>query len=120
MMKRAMISQPLAGKTEEEIAGTRAKAVKELESMGYAVIPTERGTNWYAPEEMEKRGVIHIPLCYLAKSLDQMCTVDAVYFCEGWAQARGCQIEHEAALKYGLEILNDGLTLTKPLRRREE
>jgi len=29
----------------------------------------------------------------------------AAYFCRGWEQARGCQIEHAAAVAYGLEII---------------
>ncbi len=31
MMKKAMLSQPMAGKTDEEIAETREKAIKVLE-----------------------------------------------------------------------------------------
>lgn len=30
-MKKAMLSQPMAGKTDEEIAATREKAIKVLE-----------------------------------------------------------------------------------------
>ena len=28
-----------------------------------------------------------------------------VYFAKGWENARGCKIEHEVALAYGLEII---------------
>lgn len=31
-MKKAMISQPMAGKTEEEIRTTRGKAIKKLKA----------------------------------------------------------------------------------------
>lgn len=27
------------------------------------------------------------------------------YFCKGWENARGCRIEHDAAVAYGLEVL---------------
>ena len=32
---KAMLSQPMAGKSEEEIVATRNKAIKVLEDMGY-------------------------------------------------------------------------------------
>lgn len=54
---------------------------------------------------MEKRGVVQIPLCFLAKSLENMSLCHTVYFCKGWENARGCKIEHEAAVAYGLDII---------------
>lgn len=46
-----------------------------------------------------------LPLCYLAKSLENMSLCHAAYFCKGWENARGCRIEHDAAVAYGLEVL---------------
>lgn len=40
MTLRAMISQPMAGKSKEEILSTRSKAVATLEAMGYDVVNT--------------------------------------------------------------------------------
>lgn len=102
---KAMLSQPMAGKTDEEIIATREKAIKVLESKGYELVNTLFTDEWYNTENMEKRGVVQIPLCFLAKSLDHMSLCDAVYFCKGWENARGCRIEHEAAKAYGLEII---------------
>nr|DAL43852.1 MAG TPA_asm: N-deoxyribosyltransferase [Caudoviricetes sp.] len=102
---KAMLSQPMAGKTDEEIIATREKAIKVLESKGYELVNTLFTDEWYNKENMEKRGVVQIPLCFLAKSLDHMSLCDAVYFCKGWENARGCRIEHEAAKAYGLEII---------------
>jgi hypothetical protein len=42
---------------------------------------------------------------YLAKSLEKMALCNAVIFAKGWENARGCQIQHEVALQYGLDIL---------------
>ena len=102
---KAMLSQPMAGKTDEEIIATREKAIQVLESKGYELVNTLFTDEWYNKENMEKRGVVQIPLCFLAKSLDHMSLCDAVYFCKGWENARGCRIEHEAAKAYGLEIM---------------
>ena len=95
----------MAGKTQEEIIETREKAVSELEKRGYGIINTLFTDEWYSREKMEERGVVQIPLCFLAKSLENMSLCHAAYFCKGWENTRGCKIEHDAAVAYGLEII---------------
>lgn len=102
---KAMLSQPMAGKTDEEIVATRERAIKALEARGYEIVNTLFTDEWYSRENMEKRGVVQIPLCFLAKSLENMSLCHAVYFCKGWEQTRGCKIEHDAAVAYGLTII---------------
>lgn len=103
--RRAMLSQPMAGRSEDEIAETRERAVAALQERGYAVVNTLFTDEWYSRDAMERRGVAQIPLCFLARSLDNMSRCHAAYFCAGWENARGCRIEHEAARAYGLEII---------------
>lgn len=100
-----MISQPMAGKTHDEIVRTRDRALMHLKELGYSIENTLFVDEWYSRESMEARGVVQIPLCFLAKSLENMSLCHAAYFCKGWEQARGCRIEHEAAKAYGLEII---------------
>lgn len=104
-MKKAMLSQPMAGKTDKEIRQTRERAIKALEEKGYEVVNTLFTDEWYSKESMTARGVVQVPLCFLAKSLENMSLCHAAYFCKGWENARGCRIEHEAAVAYGLEII---------------
>lgn len=103
--KKAMISQPMGGKTEEEIKATRERAMTALQEKGFTVVNTLFTDEWYSKEAMAERGVVQIPLCFLAKSLEKMSQCDAVYVCNGWQDARGCRIEHRAAKYYGLEII---------------
>ena len=103
--KKVMLSQPMAGRTDAEIVATREKAVKALEAQGYEIVNTLFTDEWYSKEKMAERGVVQIPLCFLAKSLENMSQCHAAYFCKGWQEARGCRIEHEAAVAYGLEII---------------
>lgn len=111
-MKKAMLSQPMAGKTDEEIIATREKAIKVLESKGYELVNTLFTDERYNKENMEQRGVVQIPLCFLAKSLENMSLCHAAYFCKGWEKARGCRIEHEAACAYGLTVIyEDGYNI---------
>lgn len=108
MKKKAMLSQPMAGKTKEEIVETRERAIKYLEAHGYEVVNTLFTDEWYSKEKMEERGVVQIPLCFLAKSLENMSLCHVVYFCSGWQDARGCRIENEAAIAYGVDCLYEG------------
>ncbi len=88
---KIMISQPMKGKTEEQIRSERAELVKKLEEKGHEVVDTIFAEE---PPEGDAR------LYYLAKSIEAMSKVDAVVFMPGWEKARGCQIEHEIAVKY--------------------
>lgn len=102
---KAMLSQPMAGKTDDEIIATREKAIACLKAKDYEIVNTLFTDEWYSKEAMASCGVVQIPLCFLAKSLENMSLCHAAYFCKGWENARGCRIEHEAAKAYGLEII---------------
>ena len=104
-MKKAMLSQPMAGKTNEEIVETRERAIATLTAKGYEIINSLFTDEWNRKDAMESRGVVQIPLYFLAKSLESMSMCNAVYFCKGWENARGCRIEHAAAREYGLELV---------------
>ena len=104
-MKKAMLSQPMAGKTEKEIVETRERAIAALKERGYEIVNTLFTDEWYSDEAMKERGVVQIPLCFLAKSLENMSKCHVAYFCKGWQTARGCRIEHEAAKAYGIAII---------------
>lgn len=102
---KVMISQPMAGKTPEEIGETRERAIEFLQTGGYEVVNTPFTDDWYGELAMKNRGVVNKPLCYLAKSLENMSLCDVAYFCKGWEWARGCRIEHEVAKAYGLIVM---------------
>lgn len=104
-MMKAMISQPMSGKTDEEIAEARERAKAKLEKMGYEFVNTLFTDEWYSDEAMRERGVVQVPLCFLAKSMENMSLCHAAYFAKGWEQARGCRIEHDAATAYGLDVI---------------
>lgn len=104
-MKKAMISQPMNGLTDKQIADTRDKALSALDAAGFEVVNTFFTDAWYSKERMTERGVVQIPLWFLSAALENMSLCHAAYFCKGWKNARGCKIEHEAAVAYGLEII---------------
>lgn len=98
-MKRAMISQPMNGRTDREVASDRARASEVLGRLGYEVADT-----LYKDFGAGGRGD-NVALLYLARSIGDMAGCDAVYFCRGWSGARGCCVEHSAAKLYGLDII---------------
>lgn len=95
----------MAGKTQEEIVATREKAIATLKEQGYEIVNTLFADEWYSHKSMDERGVVQIPLCFLAKSLENMSLCHAAYFCHGWEKACGCRIEHEVACAYGLDVI---------------
>ena len=57
---KAMLSQPMAGKTEQEIIETRERAISALTEKGYEIVNTLFTDEWYSKEAMEARGVVQI------------------------------------------------------------
>ena len=53
----------------------------------------------------EKAPVGAKPLWFLGKSIELLSDADVVYFASGWENARGCRIEHECAVEYGVDII---------------
>ena len=104
-MKKIMISQPMNGLTEEQIINARNKFLEYAKKENFEVVNTYFQNEWYSNESMSSRGVIQIPLCFLAKSIENMSLCHKAYFAKGWENARGCKIEHEVALQYGLDII---------------
>ena len=95
-----MISQPMAGKTIEQIRAEREGAVRLLEVRGHTVLDSVFTEP--APESID-----NVALWYLARSLEVMAACDGVLFMPGWdaPEARGCRIEYDAAKAYGLVTL---------------
>ena len=94
-MKKLFISQPMRGKTDEEIKTERAKAIEAAsELMGE---PVEVIDSFF-----EKAPVNAKPLWFLGKSLELLADADVAYFAPGWKDARGCKIEHACAVEYNI------------------
>ena len=51
-IRKAMLSQPMAGKTDEEIIVTREKAIAALREKGYEIVNTLFTDEWYGKEAL--------------------------------------------------------------------
>ncbi len=93
---KIMISQPMRGKTNEQIRKEREMLIHQLELNGYEVVDTV--INEEPPKNIDEA------IYYLSKSIEFIGKVDAVYFMKSWEKARGCKIEHEVAVEYGKQV----------------
>lgn len=100
--KKAMISQPMRGKTDEEILEARDRIAAKLQAAGYDVADT---VFHFTDEQMDGLGVKNPAIYYIAKSIEAMSCCDCVYFAKGWENTRGCRVEHYIAAAYGMEIM---------------
>ena len=97
-MKRLFSSQPMRGKTDEEILAVRAKAIESAERNLGEKLEVIDSFFQNAPVDAK-------PLWYLAKSLELLSTADVVYFAKDWEKYRGCRIENTCAVEYGIELV---------------
>ena len=99
-MKKLFISQPMRGKTDEEILAERKKAIESAErNLGE---PVEVIDSFFQNAPADAR-----PLWVLGKSLELLSTADIAYFAKGWEDARGSRIENQCAIEYGIEVIED-------------
>ena len=98
------IAQPMGGRTDEEILQERVSILKLMEDIVGPNI--EEVPSFFRGEEREKMK----PLRMLGMGLELMSDSDTIVFAPNWEDARGCRIEHEAAVQYGYHIidLSDG------------
>lgn len=100
-MKKIFISQPMSGLTDEQILGKRERIKEEIKkNIKEEVEIIDSFIEGY-PGEINK----HIPVWYLGHSILRLSEADIVYFSKGWSEARGCKIEYQIAVEYGLEII---------------
>lgn len=92
---KIMISQPMKGKTNEQIREERAELVKRLEEEGHEVVDTVLEN---APADED------VAIYMLSQSIRYIGKVEAVIFMPGWEKARGCKIEHNVAVEYGKQV----------------
>ena len=97
-MKKLFISQPMKGKTDEEILATRKKAIKIAKELIGEPVEVIDSFFQSAPVDVK-------PLWFLGKSLELLSTADMAYFAEDWDKNRGCRIERVCALLYDIEII---------------
>ncbi len=98
MSKTIFISQPMNGRTDEEIRHERAALVLwAKEHLQEDVTALETFFDDFGPAAK--------PLDYLARSIEFLARADVAIFAPGWQKARGCRIEHQCAEYYDIPMM---------------
>ena len=111
---KIFVSQPMNGKSREEIESVFQEAVYDIRTRlsGLTSDPIEilSTRNYVLPKNLA-RGRNERIAC-LSHAIEVMSRADIVYFCEGAEMSAGCASEHAIAKIYGLTIMRpEGLPL---------
>ena len=105
------ISQPMTGKSEEEILATRQKAIDKIHQLFDADGVEINIIDSYIDDATRKYFEEHITdginwdIYWLSQSLQRLALADTIWLCEGWEYSKGCNIELKCAIQYGLNIV---------------
>ena len=111
MHKNIFISQPMSGKSEEEILATRQKEIDKIHQFfdadGVEINIIASYIDDATRNEFQGRmgDAINWDIYWLSQSLQKLALADTIWLCEGWEYSKGCNIELECAIQYGLDIV---------------
>lgn len=100
MAIKLFISQPMRDKSNEEIERERQNAIQSVKEQYGDDIKVIDSFFKDAPHDAK-------PLWFLGKSLELLASADVAYFCKGWENYRGCRIENQCAIEYGITAIED-------------
>lgn len=94
---KIFISQPMRDKTDEQIKAERESVVELMKATYGEDVEIIDSFFESAPHDAK-------PLWFLGKSFELLSGADVAYFCAEWEKYRGCKMEHEACIEYGIPV----------------
>ena len=119
MYKNIFISQPMTGKSEEEILTTRQKEIDKIHQLFDADGVEINIIASYIDDATRKHFKEHVSddinwdIFWLSQSLERLAMADIIWLCDGWEYSNGCNIELECATRYGVGIMYPESTLKR-------
>ena len=105
MSKKIFISQPMTNLDESEILATRKKEIQYIKEHIKGAEIVGRYFDDATREYVESFDCIkHWDIYWLSRSIEGLAQADVLWLCDGWEYSKGCKIELECAISYGLEI----------------
>ena len=117
MYKNIFISQPMSGKSEEEILATRQKEIEKIHQFFDADGVEINIIASYIDDATRKHFKEHVSddinwdIFWLSQSLERLAMADTIWLCDGWGHSKGCNVELECATQYGLDIVYSDLNI---------
>ena len=96
-MIKVFISQPMKDKTNLEIEQERKEIIEKAEKYFGEI---EVIDSFFKDALHDAK-----PLWFLGKSLELLSNANVIVLGKGWKNSRGCRIEHECAIQYGIKIV---------------
>lgn len=91
------ISQPMKGKTAEQIRAERNEIIKEYEARGWTFVDTYIEN---CSADLKTPGA-----WFFGKAMQEFANVDVVIFAPGWREAPGCLLENDACDCYKIAVI---------------
>lgn len=119
MYKNIFISQPMTGRSEEEILATRQKEIEKIHQRFDADGVEINIIASYIDDATRKHFKEHVSddinwdIFWLSQSLERLAMADIIWLCDGWEYSNGCNIELECATRYGVGIMYPESTLKR-------
>lgn len=99
-MIKVFISQGMQGLSDTDILNKRNEIINYVNLMENDEIEIiDSFFKYEEPADVKAPGLAH-----LGKSLELLATADVAYFARDYEGYRGCTIEHECALRYGIPV----------------
>ncbi|NLB79698.1 MAG: DUF4406 domain-containing protein [Clostridiaceae bacterium] len=103
--ERVFISQPLKGRTDEQIFEKRHEIVALLINKGYVVL--DPFLEEYSDLENVPPFRANDSMAYLGKSIEILASADIIFMVADWEFERRCKVEHRIAKEHGLRVAYD-------------
>lgn len=108
MSKKIFISQPMTNLDEAEILATRKKEIQyikeHIENAEIVGRYFKDATREYVESFEQFDYIKNWDIYWLGRSIEELAQADVLWLCDGWEYSKGCNIELECAIQYGLEI----------------
>lgn len=95
-MKKLFISQPMRGRSDEEILKERESLIEKAKQKVNDEV--EILDSYFSDYNGNALG-------FLGKSIELLSKADVALFGADWKSARGCRVEHKCCEEYGIEIV---------------
>lgn len=103
---KVFISQPMKGKTPDEIKKERERLIKIIADI-FSEDDYEIIDSYFEDAPKSEDNVVYERIWYLGKSLMKLSEADYAVFGADWVHYDGCYIEHEVCETYGVKIIYD-------------
>lgn len=102
-VKYAVISQPMKNVDPDKVKLQREKAEAAVRAAGYEPIDTVYEKDF--TYDVDNDTIINPALWHMGLALMRLSKAHVIYMCDGWDATRGCTLEHQAALAFGVDIM---------------